>query len=74
MSDKLRDPCRSTFLGRYNDKKNKINTPVVDLPLGISSDRITGALDIEFALVEGIKRFQTAYLRKQIEGIFILMK
>ena len=69
MSDKLRDPCRCTFLGRYNDKKNTKNKySVVDLPLGISSDRITGALDIEFALVEGIKRFQTGLLAKANRG------
>ena len=49
-------------------KTEKINTPVVDLPLGISSDRITGALDIEFALVEGIKRFQTGLLAKANRG------
>lgn len=49
-------------------KTQKINTPVVDLPLGISSDRITGALDIEFALVEGIKRFQTGLLAKANRG------
>ena len=41
---------------------------MVDLPLGISSDRITGALDIEFALVEGIKRFQTGLLAKANRG------
>ena len=56
-------------MGRYNNKKTqKINTPVVDLPLGISSDRITGALDIEYALVEGIKRFQTGLLAKANRG------
>ena len=49
-------------------KTQKINTPVVDLPLGISSDRITGALDIEYALVEGIKRFQTGLLAKANRG------
>jgi magnesium chelatase subunit I len=41
---------------------------VVDLPLGISSDRITGALDIEYALIEGVKRFQTGLLAKANRG------
>ena len=41
---------------------------MVDLPLGISSDRITGALDIEYALIEGVKRFQTGLLAKANRG------
>ena len=49
-------------------KTHRINTPVVDLPLGISSDRITGALDIEYALIEGKKRFQTGLLAKANRG------
>ena len=28
-------------------------TPVIDLPLGVSEDRVTGALDIERALTQG---------------------
>ena len=35
----------------------EIPMPVVDLPLGIGSDRVTGALDIEKALVDGVKSF-----------------
>ena len=42
--------------------------PVVDLPLGIGSDRVTGALDIEKALVEGIKSFQPGLLAKANRG------
>ena len=38
------------------------------MPLGISSDRITGALDIEYALVEGKKRFQAGLLAKANRG------
>ena len=38
------------------------------MPLGISSDRITGALDIEYALIEGKKRFQTGLLAKANRG------
>ena len=49
-------------------KTHRINTPVVDLPLGISSDRITGALDRDDALLEGKKRFQTGLLAKANRG------
>ena len=42
--------------------------PVVDLPLGIGSDRVTGALDIEKALVDGVKSFQPGLLAKANRG------
>jgi magnesium chelatase subunit I len=43
-------------------------TPVVDLPLGVSADRVTGALDIERALVNGVKEFQPGILAKANRG------
>ena len=43
-------------------------TPVIDLPLGVSADRVTGALDIERALVDGIKEFQPGLLAKANRG------
>ena len=39
-------------------------TPVVDLPLGATEDRVTGALDIERALTRGEKAFQPGLLAK----------
>lgn len=49
-------------------RKHKIPTPVVDLPLGISADRVTGALDIERALVDGVKTFQPGLLARANRG------
>lgn len=43
-------------------------TPVIDLPLGISADRVTGALDVERALVDGIKCFQPGLLAHANRG------
>ena len=43
-------------------------TPVVDLPLGASEDRVTGALDIERALVEGVRAFQPGLLASANRG------
>ena len=43
-------------------------TPVVDLPLGVSDDRVTGALDIERALTKGEKAFQPGLLAKANRG------
>ncbi|MEM1005444.1 MAG: magnesium chelatase ATPase subunit I [Pseudomonadota bacterium] len=43
-------------------------TPVVDLPLGATEDRVTGALDIERALVNGEKAFQPGLLAQANRG------
>ncbi len=43
-------------------------TPVVDLPLGASEDRVTGALDIEKALTKGEKAFQPGLLAQANRG------
>ena len=46
----------------------EVQTPVVDLPLGVSEDRVTGALDIERALSKGEKAFQPGLLAKANRG------
>ncbi|NCQ25610.1 MAG: magnesium chelatase ATPase subunit I [Rhodobacteraceae bacterium CG17_big_fil_post_rev_8_21_14_2_50_63_15] len=43
-------------------------TPVVDLPLGVTEDRVTGALDIERALTLGEKAFQPGLLARANRG------
>ena len=43
-------------------------TPVVDLPLGASEDRVTGALDIEKALTKGEKAFEPGLLASANRG------
>jgi len=43
-------------------------TPVVDLPLGATEDRVTGALDIETALTKGEKAFQPGLLARANRG------
>jgi len=43
-------------------------TPVIDLPLGVSEDRVTGALDIERALSQGEKAFQPGLLAQANRG------
>lgn len=43
-------------------------TPVVDLPLGVSEDRVTGALDIERALARGEKAFEAGLLARANRG------
>ncbi|MGI3212027.1 magnesium chelatase ATPase subunit I [Roseovarius tibetensis] len=43
-------------------------TPVIDLPLGVTEDRVTGALDIERALSQGIKAFEPGLLARANRG------
>ncbi len=43
-------------------------TPVVDLPLGATEDRVTGALDIEKALTLGEKAFEPGLLARANRG------
>ncbi|MCV2875960.1 magnesium chelatase ATPase subunit I [Rhodobacteraceae bacterium XHP0102] len=43
-------------------------TPVVDLPLGATEDRVVGALDIEKALAKGEKAFEAGLLARANRG------
>ncbi|WP_397544078.1 ATP-binding protein, partial [Roseovarius salis] len=43
-------------------------TPVIDLPLGVTEDRVTGALDIERALTQGEKAFEPGLLARANRG------
>ncbi|MEO0912825.1 MAG: magnesium chelatase ATPase subunit I, partial [Pseudomonadota bacterium] len=43
-------------------KVAKVATPVVDLPLGATEDRVVGALDLERALTKGEKAFEPGLL------------
>jgi magnesium chelatase subunit I len=49
-----------------------IATPVVDLPLGATEDRVVGALDIESALTRGEKRFQPGLLARAHRGFLYI--
>jgi magnesium chelatase subunit I len=42
--------------------------PVVDLPLGVTEDRVVGALDLERALVHGEKAFEPGLLARANRG------
>ena len=46
-----------------------IKTPMVDLPLGATEDRVCGTIDIEKALTEGIKAFEPGLLAKANRGL-----
>ena len=47
-------------------------TPVVDLPLGASEDRVVGALDLEKALTAGVKSFEPGLLAAANRGFLYI--
>ena len=56
------------WAGVKTKSTHQIPTPVVDLPLGVTEDRVTGALDIERALTSGEKAFQPGLLARANRG------
>ncbi|MEM6663550.1 MAG: magnesium chelatase ATPase subunit I [Pseudomonadota bacterium] len=62
--------------GRDADAKEprpvKIPTPVVDLPLGATEDRVVGTLDLERALATGEKRFEPGLLARANRGFLYI--
>ncbi|MEO0750616.1 MAG: magnesium chelatase ATPase subunit I [Pseudomonadota bacterium] len=65
-SEKLRDCPDWADIGSKDIVEQP--TPVVDLPLGVTEDRVTGALDIERALTRGEKAFEPGLLAKANRG------
>ena len=45
-----------------------MRTPLVELPLGATEDRICGTIDIEKALTEGVKAYEPGLLAKCVRG------
>ncbi len=56
------------WVGAKLTKLVKRPTPVVDLPLGATEDRVVGALDIERALTRGEKAFEPGLLARANRG------
>ena len=47
----------------------KKKTPMIDLPLGATEDRVCGTIDMEKALTKGVKAFEPGLLAKANRGI-----
>lgn len=47
----------------------QIKTPMIDLPLGATEDRVCGTIDIEKAISEGVKAFEPGLLAQANRGI-----
>lgn len=66
------DDCaaRLSSEGRLPAARDAVS--VVDLPLGATEDRVCGTLDIERALVEGIKAFEPGLLARANRGFLYI--
>ncbi len=73
------DPSADTLCTECQDraklaslKTRKIPVPVVDLPLGVTEDRVVGALDLERALSQGLKSFEPGLLARANRGFLYI--
>ncbi len=65
------DECRDRG-GAGKKKPRIVAVPVVDLPLGVTEDRVVGALDLERALSQGIKAFEPGLLARANRGFLYI--
>lgn len=54
--------------GKARPRGREAPVPIVDLPLGVTEDRVVGALDLERALVHGEKAFEPGLLARANRG------
>ena len=66
------DDCDCEHCGDSRRKSKLFAVPVVDLPLGVTEDRVVGALDIERALVHGEKSFEPGLLARANRGFLYI--
>ena len=71
-ADAGRCPDHPDAGSRKRTPTEQVPTPVVDLPLGATEDRVVGALDLERALVRGEKRFEPGLLARAHRGFLYI--
>lgn len=65
-------PCAHVDKADKRNKVRKVEAPVVDLPLGVTEDRVVGAMNIERALGHGEKTFEPGLLAKANRGFLYI--
>ena len=71
--DDLANACEACRAGpRDDDRRTMQPVQMVELPLGATEDRIVGALDIERALVDGVKVFEPGLLARANRGFLYI--
>jgi magnesium chelatase subunit I len=70
-TDALCEECHGR--GSREPLKSRLRpVPVVDMPLGVTEDRVVGALDLERALSQGIKAFEPGLLAHANRGFLYI--
>jgi len=65
------DECQQR--GKLKELKTElVPVPVVDMPLGVTEDRVVGALDLERALGQGVKAFEPGLLARAHRGFLYI--
>jgi magnesium chelatase subunit I len=69
--DALCEECRERS-ATGSLKSRLVPVPVVDMPLGVTEDRVVGALDLERALSAGVKAFEPGLLARANRGFLYI--
>jgi magnesium chelatase subunit I len=64
--------CQERLIASVKLATESRAVPVIDLPLGATEDRVCGTLDIERALLDGIKAFEPGLLAKANRGFLYI--
>ncbi|MGJ7614011.1 MULTISPECIES: magnesium chelatase ATPase subunit I [unclassified Variovorax] len=64
--------CAALKKAKTAMRTERVPVPVVDLPLGATEDRVVGALDLERALSQGVKRFEPGLLARAHRGFLYI--
>ena len=64
--------CAERKAGTARVKIHQLPVPVVDLPLGVTEDRVVGALNLERALADGVKDFEPGLLARANRGFLYI--
>ncbi len=65
-------PCAECAGRGERRHTHRIAVPVVDLPLGVTEDRVVGSLDLERALVHGERAFEPGLLARAHRGFLYI--
>ena len=68
----MSNDVKEALENRINLSTKLIKVPMIDLPLGATEDRICGTIDIEKALIDGVKAFEPGLLAKVNRGILYI--
>ena len=63
-------PAEACGVCRGDDRRTtEVATPLVELPLGASEDRVLGSIDLERALADGVRAFEPGLLARAHRGV-----